>query len=142
MNNGKQGERLFKQIMQNRNYKVVDVSANPQYWDKDIDFIVTSATSGDTKTFEVKWDSVINKTNNLYLETSCVNSKGGKGWFQFCQADFLAYGDAVNRKFYIIPLLELKEKIKAIPYRYGRCGCESEGLLVNLNDIKDIVQEL
>lgn len=142
MSNGKQGERLFQQIMENRKYKVVDVSQNPEYWDKDIDFILTSSTSGDTKTFEVKWDSKIHNTNNLFLELTNTHSKGGLGWFAFCQADFLAYGDAVNHKFYIIPLLELKEKIKAIPKRYGRCGYESEGLLINLNDIKEIVQEL
>lgn len=56
MPNGKQGEELFKQIMQNRNYKVVDVTDNPDYWVKDIDFIVTSPTTGLTKSFEVKYD--------------------------------------------------------------------------------------
>ena len=142
MNNGKQGERLFAQIMRNRNYTVVDVSNNPDYWSKDIDFIITSPTSGETKTFEVKWDSRISRTGNLYLELSNVNSKDGIGWFSFCEADYIAYGDAARRKFYIIPLLELKERVEQLPKRYAQCGCDSIGLLVSLDSIKDIYQEL
>lgn len=142
MNNGKQGENLFAEIMGNRNYKVVDVSGDSEYWDKDIDFIVTSPTSGLTKTFEVKWDSLINKTGNLYLEVSNVHSKGERGWFEFCQADCLAYGDAANGIFYIIELSALREKIKTLPKKYTRCGTDSVGLLVSLADIKDITEVL
>jgi hypothetical protein len=65
--------------MESRNYTVVDVSGNPAYFDKDIDFIITSATSGLTKTFEVKWDSCINRTGNLYLELTNINSKQWSG---------------------------------------------------------------
>lgn len=119
MNNGKQGERLFAQTMKNRNYIVNDVSKNPDYWSKDIDFIITSPTTGLTKTFEVKWDSRICKTGNLYLELSNRNSAGGLGWFKFCEADYIAYGDSVKRKFYIIPLLELKERVEQSPKTYA-----------------------
>ena len=142
MNNGKYGERLFAQTMRNRNYTVKDVSNNPDYWSKDIDFIITSPASGEVKTFEVKWDSRIHKTGNLYLELSNVNSKGGVGWFNFCEADYIAYGDAARRKFYIIPLLELKERVEQLPRRYAQCGGDSIGLLVSLDSIKDIYQEL
>lgn len=78
------GERLFSEIMQSRDYIVEDVSNNPSYWEKDIDFIVTSPRSGLTKSFEVKWDSCINATGNLYLELTNVHSKGGRGWYEFC----------------------------------------------------------
>jgi hypothetical protein len=61
--------------MESRNYTVEDVSGNPEYWDKDIDFIITSSATGLTKTFEVKWDTRINRTNNLYLELTNINSK-------------------------------------------------------------------
>lgn len=125
--------------MEARGYDVVDVSANPEYWYKDIDFIITSPTSGETKTFEVKWDSKINTTGNLYLERTSINSKGGKGWFEFCQADYLAYGDAVSGQFYIIPLLELRERADTIPYRHAQCGYESTGQLVSLKSIEDMI---
>ena len=141
-NIGKQGERIFQEIMEGRGYEVVDVSNNPDYWYKDIDFIITSPTSGLTKTFEVKFDSKIHRSNNLYLELTNIHSKEGKGWFEFCQADYLAYGDARTQTFYIIPLLELREKVKMLPARSARCGYDSTGLLVSLADITDITQVL
>lgn len=125
--------------MQSRNYGVEDVSGNSDYWYKDIDFIVTSPTTGLVKTFEVKWDSRINQTGNLYLETASAHSKGGKGWFNFCEADFLAYGDAVAGIFYIIPFAALKEKVAGLVCRSASCGNDSIGLLVSLEQINDIV---
>ena len=136
--NGKLGENLFKQIMIDRGYAVQDVSSNSVYWDKDIDFIVTSPTSGLTKSFEIKWDSRINKTGNLYLELTNIHSKGGRGWFNFCEADYLAYGDANKRLFYIIPLAQLKDRINCLPRKQANCGYDSTGLLVSLKDIADI----
>ena len=142
MNNGKQGEQLFQQKLQNKGYTVEDVSNNPNYWNKDIDFIVTSPTTGAVKTFEVKWDSRINKSGNLYLELVNMYSKGTKGWFDFCQADYLAYGDAANSIFYIIPLLELRERVKKLPKQIAQCGNDSIGQLVSLKSISDITQIL
>lgn len=144
MDLGKQGEQLFKKIMTERNYTVQDVSANPNYYDKDIDFIITSPTSGDTKTFEVKYDSRINKTGNLYLELTSINSKqwNGQGWWVHCKADYLVYGDAVSRQFYVIPLLELRKRVQKLPNRIAAFKNESTGLLVSLNDIKDITEIL
>ena len=136
---GKQGEQRFMQIMLGRNYAVQDVSNNPDYWHKDIDFIITSPSTGAVKTFECKWDSRINRTGNLYLELTNIHSKGGKGWYQFCQADYLAYGDAVSGAFYIIPLLELRQKVKGLSCRMASCGADSTGLLVPLAAIQDIV---
>lgn len=141
-NNGKQGEQLFQQIMEQRGYTVKDVSNNEEYWDKDIDFLVTSSTTGLTKSFEVKWDTRINKTGNLYLELISAYGESGLGWFKFCQADFLAYGDATNGTFYIIPLLELKERVNQMPKRLAQCGTDSVGQLVSLQSIKDITQIL
>ena len=142
MTNGKQGEALFAQIMAGRGYTVKDVSTNPDYWYKDIDFIITSPTTQQTKTFEVKWDSRIGQTGNLYLELTNVHSKGGRGWFEFCEADMLAYGDARSGAFYVIPMGDLKERIKQLPRKVARCGGDSTGLLVNINDIADIVFSL
>lgn len=138
-NNGLQGENLFKQRMQEMGHIVQDVSLDPFYWDKDIDFLVTSSTSGLTKSFEVKWDTKINRTGNLYLELTNIFSKGQRGWFEFCKADYVAYGDAIAQVFYIIPLLELKERVKTLPQRVVNCGDDSTGLLVSLQDIQDIV---
>ena len=133
---GKQGETLFKSIMQSKGYEVQDVSAEPEYWEKDIDFIITSPTTGLTKTFEVKYDYCINYTGNLYIELTNIYSKGGKGWFQFCQADLLAYGDAHNNIFYIIDMEQLRKHLFFNQYKVTGCNGDSTGLLVPLADIK------
>ena len=138
-NNGKQGEALFAERMAARGYKVEDVSGNPDYWYKDIDFIITSPTTQQTKTFEVKWDSRINQTGNLYLETTNIHSRDGLGWFKFCEADFLAYGDAAAGVFYVIPMIELRARVEGKPQRYANCGSDSTGILLNINDITDII---
>ena len=142
-NNGKQGENLFKERLSALRYALEDVSNNPTYWEKDIDFIATSPTTGARKSFEVKWDSRINSTGNLYLELTNIHSKGGKGWYEFCQADFLAYGDAQAQVFYIIPFAELKARVSgSLRSRYAQCGTDSTGLLVALKDIEDLIQIL
>lgn len=137
---GKQGEQLFAQIMREKGYEVTDVSNNPDYYNKDIDFIIKSPFSGKVKTFEVKFDTRINQTNNLYLETKNIHSKqwNGEGWFKHTEADFIAYGDAHSRTFYIFPLLELKEKVNKLHKNYGQCGKDSIGLLIQLKDVEDI----
>ena len=142
MNNGKQGEALFSQIMTEKGYRVVDVSGNPEYWHKDIDFIITSPNTGSVKTFEVKWDSRIGQTGNLYLELSNRHSKGGQGWFNFCQADYLAYGDANARFFYVIPMQELRKRAEQLPSRMTNCGTDSIGQLVAIKDIEDIIYSI
>ena len=75
-NSGRQGELVFARTMRNIGFGVEDVSGNPEYYDKDIDFIITSPLTGATRTFEVKWDSRIYYTNNLYLELTNIHSKG------------------------------------------------------------------
>ena len=141
-NNGKQGEYLFEQAMKDRGYIVEDVSSSSIYWNKDIDFIITSPTTGAVKTFEVKWDGCIHHTGNLYLELSNIHSQGGKGWYKFCEADYLAYGDAVSRLFYIIPMKELRARVSELPQRMAGCGYDSTGLLISLGDLSDIIAVL
>lgn len=142
MNNGKDGENLFQFIMESRNYQVNNVSNNPSYWDQDIDFIISSPTTGAVKSFEVKWDSVINKSGNLFLEYYAPRSKGCRGWFEFCKADYLVYGDSVNKIFYVIPMPELRERVQQLPQRRGRTAEGAEGLLVSIGQIEDLIKVL
>lgn len=138
MNDGRTGELLFKERMERKGYKVEDVSKDSAYWNRDIDFIITSPTTGAVKSFEVKFDSRIHKTNNLYLEVANAHSQSGLGYFSFCEADYLVYGDSVNNRFYIFSLLELKERVKKLPKRYAECKGDSIGLLVDLDSVKDL----
>ena len=141
-NNGRQGELIFQQRMQEKGYQVQDVSANEQYFGKDIDFLITSPTSGLTKSFEVKYDTKINSSGNLYLEFVNKNSEGCRGWFEFCQADYLAYGNAKTNTFLVIPMQELRERVKKLPQRIAFCGNDSAGYLVHISQIKDLIQTM
>ena len=124
--------------MINNGYRVEEVTNNPNFWSKDIDFIVTSPFSGEQKTFEVKFDSKINRTGNLYLEFLNAHSNNCSGWFEFCKADYLAYGDAVTEEFYVVPMPELRAAVQSMPKRVAYCGNDSAGYLVPLTAIADI----
>ena len=138
MPNGKPGEILFQQIMQQRGYKVVDVSNNSQYFDKDIDVLLTSSTTGETKSFEIKWDTKLNSTGNLFIEMINPRSQGCCGWFEFIQADYLAYGDAITGQFYIIDVEYLKDFMSKKKRLYERkmCSDGAEGYIVPLEHLE------
>lgn len=138
---GKIGEELFQQQMEAKGYTVQNVSKDPQYYYKG-DFIITSPTSGETKMFECKFDSRINRTGNLYLEFVNKNSEGCRGWWEFCQADYLAYGNAATNTFLVVSMQELRERVKRLPQRIGFCGDDSAGYLVNISQIKDLIKTL
>jgi hypothetical protein len=52
------------------------------------------------------------------------------------------YGDAVAQTFHVIPLLALRERVAQLALRTARCGYDSTGWLLSLNDIADIAYEL
>lgn len=141
-NSGTVGENLFEQEMKRQGYIVNRVSNNPEYFNKDVDFVIKSPTSGETKTFEVKWDYRMNKTGNLYLEIINGHSEGGRGWWEFCQADYLVYGDAHTQTFYVFSLLELRDVVNGISKEIGQCGQDSIGYLVPLIRLKNIYKIL
>lgn len=139
---GKAGENLFSHIMKQNGYGVEDVSGNPNYWYKDIDFIITSPFTNAVKTFEVKYDSRIANTNNLYLEIWNRNSKAvkGLGWWRFCEADYLAYGDFHNNIFYVFKVEELKNRVESLNLSTRCCGSDSQGIIISLDQVKDLYQ--
>lgn len=103
----KAGEYDLKQYLRKCGNDVIDVTNNPDYWDKDIDFIVN-----DFLTIECKWDGVMSDTGNIFIELCSNIDKNTEGWYKFCQADYLYYGDAKSRVFYIFAFGELKKHIE------------------------------
>lgn len=72
---GKRGERIFRDRMRYNGFGVEDLRDDPEFWMIDIDFQLTSPTTGNKRYFEVKWDSLIHRTRNLYLELENIHSK-------------------------------------------------------------------
>ena len=136
------GERELKQALRAQGYKVRDVSDNSCYWSKDIDLIVTNTATGKITNVEVKWDYYIANTGNLFIELSNPRSKGGNGWFKFCEADALAYGDAHNKVFYTFDFPQLREFINEHKKEFN-CRTTADGsygYLVPLALVKHLVK--
>lgn len=105
------GEYELKWALREHGYKVKDVSMDPQYWHEDVDLIATNIFTDAVTKIEVKWDKRLAETGNFFIEINNPKGECGKGWFKICQADILAYGDAINKIFYMIEFPKLKEYI-------------------------------
>ena len=137
MTNSKQGEQIFKSLMEQRGHIVEDLTAEKPYQIQDIDFRITSP-SGITKFFEVKYDSKINSTGNLFVEFFNAHNYAGLGWYEFCNADFIAYGDAHTNTFYCFLLEDLRQLISVHKFNVATADNESiAGYLVPLRLIQN-----
>lgn len=60
------GEKKAMEYLAGGGWRVEDTTANPAYFDKDIDFI--ARRDNEEITIEVKWDSRIAQTGNMFVE--------------------------------------------------------------------------
>lgn len=135
------GELRAYNYFQSNGWDIQDVTMNQKYWNKDIDFIVSNGSQ--SLTIEVKWDSRISSTGNMFIETLTDLDKGKQGWFSFCQADYIYYGDSVNQLFYVFKTDDLRRFVsshmmqerKAADYNYrGILKKVSQGMLVPIKE--------
>ena len=105
------GEYEVKKFLRGRGFQVEDVSDNPVYWAKDIDLIATNPSTGRSAAIEIKLDGRISDTGNFFIEFENPRSKNSKGWFNFCEADFIYYIDETSLLTYIIKFDELRHFI-------------------------------
>ena len=137
MTDSKYGEQLFKQLMEKRGNTVEDLTAQKEFQILDIDFRITSP-SGITKFFEEKYDSKINTTGNLFVEFFNAHNYGGLGWYEFCKADYIAYGDAHTNTFYCFLLEDLRQLINTHKFNVATADNEKiAGYLVPLRLIEN-----
>lgn len=106
---GKKGEDLVYSTAIGRGHTIKDVRDILEFRKRDIDFII------DEYECEVKTDRRIAKTNNLFIETESVSyktNKISKGWFDYCEAEYLFYLDWENKILYIYKFDDIKEYIR------------------------------
>lgn len=125
------GELEFKRKAQAQGHTLEYVGDDPDYWNKDIDFIIDDGT-----TVEVKWDSWINTTGNLFIETDNPRSRCGLGWFRFTQAEWLAYGNSQTNEFYMIKMQDLRNYIEKHNPERKITNDGAEGFLVPLKSLQ------
>ena len=140
MTTGRFGEKFFEEKMKQQGLLTIDVSGNSSYFDKDIDFLVKNE-EGRTTTVEVKCDTRIHNTGNMFIEVSNPRSKGGNGWFTFIQAEFLAYEDIINKTIYMLKVSDLKKYIaeNESNLRTAFTFDGSKGYLINVNKVRDLI---
>lgn len=116
---GKIGETAVAAYLASRKHKVEDVSNNPCFWGKDIDFLLTS-TTGDKCSVEVKCDTRMSATGNLLFEIGNEKDWGYRdGWIKYCEADYICFYDAVEGNGYILDWKKTKPVVKELSeYKY------------------------
>ena len=146
---GDTGQLLVKQYLQTRGHKVKDLSNNPEYWAKDIDFLVD-----DTFYMQLKTDYRCGKTGNLFLQHELEYFLGDtkEGWFHTSGANYLLYLDIRNGILYLYRLEKLREYVRthkvisrccrdANKIVYGYCvpivELRKEGIQINHVKIKE-----
>lgn len=115
---GKRGEQMVADALTARKHIVKDVSDDLEYRRKDIDYVLINQR-GQQTTLEIKNDTRSESTNNFFVETYNSNNKSHsyKGWFYYCEAEYICFLQENNRKAYIVSLDELKDNIDANNYR-------------------------
>ena len=135
------GELRAYNYLQDNGWTVQDVTHNENYWNKDIDLIIEKDNR--LFTIEVKWDSRISKTGNMFIETFADLDNCKDGWFNYCKADYIYYGDSINQLFYVFKTQDLRsfvsnhlmEERKAADYNSrGMLKKVSQGMLVPIKE--------
>ena len=139
-NIGNTGEQIFQYRGRRLGYEVKDLTNDKNYWDKDKDFLVRNPRTNESRFIEVKTDTKLYETGNLYIELENVHSKGGKGWYYFSEADMIAYCDysAPDREIYLFSFEDLRATIHKREYATAKCGADSKGILVPLRELKEV----
>lgn len=112
MKDSRFGEVCAMNYLRRHAVKIKDVTGIKEYQKQDIDLLCENQ-NGQKFSVEVKWDRKIHRTGNAFIELVTDLDKNEDGWFKFCKATYIFYGDAENRLFYIIDRVKLAEYIEA-----------------------------
>lgn len=140
LNIGASAEKEVKKHLETRGHIITDVSHDKSYQSVDIDFVMRSP-QGQTATLEVKHDSKLKKTGNIFIEWAFDRKTGlYKGWGQKCEADYICFYDADIRTGYIFDWYKLKQYTmqngKQISWYNSSDNCEGYAYLLPLSEAK------
>lgn len=99
LSKGENGERFLDSYFARR-YWILAVPLDMQR--KGIDRVYISKTSLVVQLVEYKTDWTAGQTNNLFVETTSVDTEGTPGWAYTCQADLLFYYIPPQHRLYVI----------------------------------------
>lgn len=78
------------------------------------------------------------KTGCMFMELITDLLENKIGWLQYTQADYIFYGDAINKKVYVFNPVDMRNYLKRYPHEYyikssrdNRANKYSIGAIVN-----------
>lgn len=108
LHKGDKGERILLRYLNSRPSieQVEDVTGNPEYQDKDIDFLI-HFTNGTTQSLEIKADFY--RSPNIFYETLSAVETNSPGCLEKTEAERLAYYFVEYNILYIFDMAKLRE---------------------------------
>lgn len=134
---GKRGEKMVNDALTAEGHTVIDMSNDSEYRRKDIDFRVITRNKKEERTLEVKSDYSSQYTGNFFIEYQNDNNKkrNYKGWYYYCEAEYICFVQQENHKAYIVKFEELKQDIKKNKYRSAPSS-DTWGFLVPVSAVE------
>lgn len=116
---GKVGESLAIEWLQNRNWVVIDTSAHKFFQRNGIDLVCTNSETKKVVCADVKWDQ--NDSGNFFIETISNSNTNSPGAIYQTQADYWLYGIAPKNTFFVFSPAAMRKHIEThqYPERYA-----------------------
>lgn len=105
---GRIAEIQLEVTLREHGYDTVDVSENPQYFDKGIDYLVTNKKTGKATAFDSKYESQLQIYHNFCFETISNKATSKPGWLHTSQQDFFSIYDVETKCLHIISAGEVR----------------------------------
>ena len=105
---GKRGEKVFERYLKSVNLEYRDVSNIREYQEQDVDFIVSFKNPQVDLKFEVKNDTRIATTGNIFFETMSNVDYSTNGCFNKTKSDVMVIVSESERRLYMISSRSLK----------------------------------
>lgn len=112
----KQGEALAKQWLDKQGWKCYDISNIETTWKADMDLIAVKGE--EPRIVEVKYDSRIAETGNMFIEILTDKENNVDGWIRNTASNYIMYGDAVKSIFYIMRTTDILDYIQRYKGKY------------------------
>ncbi len=144
------GEMFARKCLQANGYQVIDRTQQQEYWKKDID--LTASKDGYISQLEIKWDTKIHKSGAMFIELLTNIQENKQGWMNYTQADYIWYGDAERKVFYIFRAEDMRRYLRehkgeyetriANDYNYldGSIRKQSLGAIVPIGHFRQFVR--
>lgn len=137
---GKKVENYVKRYFENRGHQLEDLSDVKEWQEKDVDFNF-KFKDGKEALFEVKADSKLGNTGNLFFEVGFDRVTGYyAGWFSKTAAALICFVDYVNKKGYIVLLDKdvIKENSRNITWQNRTDCCLGFAYLLPITKAKEL----